>query len=172
MPLIFNQPPVTIVLFVVVALLLTNYQTLARSRDDAMAAMFRCAAIGDNRLWLDCYYGAAQAVRAQLGMAPANQNQIRLAQNPPASAPAGDLGPRYRATGDALQCNRIAEDRQWLNCYYAAAQPVRAQLGLVPAPQAAPPLPASAGPVLASAPPGPAQPPIPARSGSTPLIPG
>jgi hypothetical protein len=41
-----------------------------------------------------------------------------------------------------LRCNNLGQDRQWLDCYYAAAQPVRAQLGLSPAPQVRPLLPA------------------------------
>jgi hypothetical protein len=34
-----------------------------------------------------------------------------------------------------LHCYAIAQDRQWLDCYYATAQPMRARLGLSPAPQ-------------------------------------
>jgi hypothetical protein len=151
----FDQAPTRIGLLAAAAILLTIGPAAARPRDDVISGMFRCATIGDTRLWLDCYYGAAQTMRAQLGMVPAPANQVRLAQNPPASAPAGDLSPRYQVTADALRCNSVAEDRPWLNCYYAAAQPVRAQLGLTPAPQAAAPLPA-----LASVQPGmaPAQP--------------
>ncbi len=44
---------------------------MARPRDDAMSAAFRCGVIGEARQWLDCYYGAAQPVRAALGMPPA-----------------------------------------------------------------------------------------------------
>jgi hypothetical protein len=33
-------------------------------------------------------------------------------------------------------CNAYADGRTWLDCYYAAAQPERAELGLPPAPQA------------------------------------
>ncbi len=36
------------------------------------------------------------------------------------------------------QCYAIVEDRQWLDCYYRAAQPMRALLGLAQAPQAGP----------------------------------
>ena len=35
----------------------------ARPRDEVMSRVFRCAVIGDPRLWLDCYYGAAQPAR-------------------------------------------------------------------------------------------------------------
>lgn len=33
-------------------------------------------------------------------------------------------------------CNTYSDGRTWLDCYYAAAQPERAELGLSPAPQA------------------------------------
>lgn len=144
-----TQVPAASWLLALSALVLTDVSALARARDDVIAGMFRCAAVGDARVWLDCYYGAAQPLRLQLGMVPAPQSQVRLAQNPPAGAPATDLAPRYQATADALRCNSQAEDRQWLNCYYAAAQPVRAQLGLAPAPQVMPPSPSM--PATASA---------------------
>jgi hypothetical protein len=34
------------------------------------------------------------------------------------------------------RCAHLTEDRQWLDCYYGAAQPMRSYLGLSPAPQA------------------------------------
>ena len=111
-------------------------------RDEVIAGMFRCAAVGDMRVWLDCFYGAAQPVRAALGLPPAPPAQVRLVANPPAGAPSGDQSLRYQTTGDALRCNNLGQDRQWLDCYYAAAQPVRAQLGLSTAPQIRPALPA------------------------------
>lgn len=117
-------------------LLLAPQPTLARPRDDVMAGVFRCAAIGDARIWLDCYYGAAQPVRSQLGLRPVPDAQARLVASPPAGGVAGDMSARYQVTSAVLRCNRLAEDREWLDCYYGAAQPVRAQLGLSPAPQA------------------------------------
>lgn len=36
---------------------------------------------------------------------------------------------------NAKRCNAIADDQHWLDCYYGVAQPMRAKLGLVPAPQ-------------------------------------
>lgn len=110
-------------------------------RDEVIAGMFRCAAVGDVRIWLDCFYGAAQPMRAALGLPPVLPAQARLAQNPPAGVPSGDQSPRYQTTGEVLRCNNLGADRQWLDCYYAAAQPVRAQLGLSPAPQVRTPLP-------------------------------
>ena len=114
----------------------------AGPRDEVIAGMFRCAAVGDERIWLDCFYGAAQPMRAALGLQPVLQAQARLAQNPPAGAPSGDPAIRYRTTSEVLRCNTLGPDRQWLDCYYAAAGPVRAQLGLSPAPQIRPSLPA------------------------------
>jgi len=144
-----------------VLLVLSSQPLLARSRDDVLTAMFHCAAIGDTRMWLDCFYGAAQPLRAELGLQPAPAGQVRLSQNPPAgAAPAGDLGPRYQATTNALGCNSVSGDRQWLDCYYGAAQPVRAQLGLSPAPQA--PIATSAVPAGGASVPGPQSASLPA----------
>jgi hypothetical protein len=109
----------------------------ARPRDDALSGAFRCAAIADSRQWLDCYYGAAQPVRAALGLSPALAGQLKLA-----AAPAGGGAPRDEAVRDdvmagAAGCNRVAGDRPWLDCYYAAAGPMRVQLGLSAPPQIA-----------------------------------
>ena len=124
-------------LMAVALLTIAVHPLLARSRDDVLTGMFRCAPIGDSRTWLECFYGAAQPLRVDLGLQPAPASQVQLSRNPPTGGlPAGDPNPRYQATTEALRCNSIGEDRQWLNCYYAAAQPVRAQLGLSPAPQA------------------------------------
>jgi hypothetical protein len=108
----------------------------ADARDEVVAGMFRCAVIGDARTWLDCYYGAAQPLRAALGIPPAPLGQVRLSQNPPPGSPATGLSERYQTTADALRCTSTVADHAWLDCYYAAAQPVRAILGLTPAPQA------------------------------------
>lgn len=59
-------------------------------RDDVLDSAARCSAIADDRAWLDCFYGAAQPMRARLGLTPAPQAQVRLV--PPASAAA----PVYR----------------------------------------------------------------------------
>ena len=59
---------------------------LAAPRDDALAGISRCAGLTDDRMFLDCLYGAAQPLRAELGLPPANAAQIRLV--PPALAPA------------------------------------------------------------------------------------
>src|SRR3954465_6266043 len=59
-------------------------QAHADTRDDIRAAIERCGVINDNRVWLDCVYGAIQPMRAQLGLQPAPEFQQRLV--PPAQA--------------------------------------------------------------------------------------
>jgi hypothetical protein len=63
---------------------------LADAREDVVNGMTRCAGLADDRQWLDCYYGAAQPMRAWLGLPPAPQSQLKLLQmqSTPASAPA------------------------------------------------------------------------------------
>jgi hypothetical protein len=127
----------------------------ARPRDDALSGAFRCATIADSRMWLDCYYGAAQPVRASLGMPPALAAQVKLAASPPSGGVPRDETVRDEVMSGAANCIRVTAERPWLDCYYAAALPMRVQLGLA-APQALPkPAPA---PQLATAAPAPAQP--------------
>lgn len=54
----------------------------ADSRQDTLAAISRCAGLPDDRTFLDCIYGAAQPMRAELGLQPAPSFQTRLV--PPA----------------------------------------------------------------------------------------
>jgi hypothetical protein len=69
---------------------------LAGPREDMMAGAARCAGIADDRTFLDCYYGAAQPMRAMLGLPPAPGSQQALV--PPAgpnrpTASAGSYAP-------------------------------------------------------------------------------
>lgn len=108
-----------------------------RVRDAVMAGAFRCAPAGEARSWLDCYYGAAQAMRAALHLAPASPAQIALAANPPAGEPGAAMArARDEVMSQAFHCTGLDDDRQWLDCFYAAAQPMRAFLNLPAAPQA------------------------------------
>ena len=69
----------------------------ASPRDDMLAGISRCAAIGDDRTYLDCVYGAAQPMRAELGLPPAPQSQIRLVPGgapPPARIAAAPANPQ------------------------------------------------------------------------------
>ena len=122
--------------FLVPALLSLVAPAQARPRDDALSGAIRCGAIADSRQWLDCYYGAAQPMRTALGLAPALAAQVQLAASPPAGGQPRDEAVRAEEVPVAAGCMREAGDRPWLDCYYAAAMPMRAQLGLS-APQAA-----------------------------------
>src|SRR5215469_3522888 len=127
----------------------------ARPRDEVLSGAFRCAVIADSRTWLDCYYGAAQPVRAALGMPPALGPQVKLAASPPAGGAPRDEGVRDNVMATAAACNRQSGDRPWLDCYYAAAMPMRSQLGLsAPAQGASRPTPVPVpGPAPVMAPP-------------------
>lgn len=126
----------------------------ARPRDDVMSGAFRCAAITETRTWLDCYYGAAQPVRAALALAPAPTAQTRLSASPPAGIPApGDIKLRDQVMTEAFRCNTLDSEKPWLDCYYAAANPVRTRLGLSTTPRNVAP----AEPALRSSPAAPVQ---------------
>ncbi len=120
----------------------------ARPRDDVMAGAYRCGAIGPSRQWLDCYYGAAQPIRAALGLTPVTGVQSRLAGNPPAGTPQ-DQAVRDAVIREAGRCD--GDGHGWLDCYYGAAQPMRLLLGLAPAPQHAQQAAAAASPAGAAA---------------------
>ena len=104
----------------------------AHGRDDAMAGAYRCGVIADDRQWLDCYYGAAQTVRADIGLPAAPQAQLRLAASPPAGGEVRTGRVRGEVMVSAARCYLVTDDRQWLNCYYNAAQPIRTSLGMAP----------------------------------------
>ncbi|HKB96409.1 MAG TPA: hypothetical protein VKB94_06130 [Rhizomicrobium sp.] len=74
---------------VVVAGALAPGLALADAREDVVSGLTRCAALTDDRQWLDCYYGAAQPMRAWLGLSPAPQAQLKLlsVQPKPAALP-------------------------------------------------------------------------------------
>lgn len=139
----------------------------ARPRDDALSGAFRCAVIADSRAWLDCYYGAAQPVRAALSMPSALPTQIKLAAAPPAGGTPRDETVRDEVMSDAAGCIRVAADRAWLDCYYSAATPMRVQLGLSPPQALAKPAPL---PQFASAAP-PARPIAPTTPSGPPPMP-
>jgi hypothetical protein len=57
----------------------------ADARDDVLSAISRCNVIHDNRVWLDCVYGAQQPMRSLLGLPPAPEYQQRLVPSPGAA---------------------------------------------------------------------------------------
>src|SRR2546429_3639304 len=95
----------------------------ARPRDDALSGAIRCGVVADSRQWLDCYYGAAQPMRAALGLGSALPAQIQLAASPPSGGQPRDEAVRDEVVSAAAACMRVAADRPWLDCYYAAATP-------------------------------------------------
>lgn len=113
-------------------LLLLAVPAMARPRDEVMINLYRCAAQASTRVWLDCYYGAAQPQRAALGLTPAPQAQVALVTNSPAPDVPQDLAVRDAVIVAASRCGSVAAERPWLDCYYAAANPARSLLGLAP----------------------------------------
>jgi hypothetical protein len=138
----------------------------ARPRDDALSAAIRCGVVPGSRQWLDCYYGAAQPVRAALGLGSALPAQIALAASPPGGGPPQDEAVRNQVVTAAVACMREPADRPWLDCYYAAAMPMRAELGLPTVPRPAP----APQPQLVSLPATPA-PAMPAQPATPPPMP-
>jgi hypothetical protein len=113
-------------------LLLLAVPAMARPRDEVMINVYRCAAQASTRVWLECYYGAAQPQRAALGLASAPPAQVGLVTNSPAPGVPQDLAVRDAVIVAASRCGSVAAERPWLDCYYAAANPVRSLLGLAP----------------------------------------
>lgn len=74
--------------------LLTQGAVAEPTRDEVMSGAARCAGIADNRVWLDCFYGSAQPMRAILGLAPAPPAQIKLVP-PPGAAYSSAESSRY-----------------------------------------------------------------------------
>jgi hypothetical protein len=149
-----------------VYLLLAAHPASARPRDDTMAGAYRCAVVADSRAWLDCYYGAAQPMRGTLGLQGAPVNQIRLAALPPAGGTPQDESIRDDVMAAATACVHAPGDRAWLDCYYGAALPMRARLGLaVPVVHALPPRPVVSRPALAIQPVPAGPPPMPRSPG-------
>jgi hypothetical protein len=79
----------------VAGLALAPLPVLADAREDVVNGMTRCASLTDDRQWLDCYYGAAQPMRAWLGLPPVPQSQLKLLQqtSQPSAPAAGVILP-------------------------------------------------------------------------------
>ena len=71
---------------------------LADAREEVVRGMTRCAAYTNDREWLDCYYGAAQPMRAWLGLAPAPQAQLKLLEGTPQNAASAPMPAPLPAT--------------------------------------------------------------------------
>jgi hypothetical protein len=75
-------------------LLLTQGAVAGPKRDEVMSGAARCDGIADDRIWLDCFYGSAQPMRAALGLPPAPPAQTKLVPPSGASYSASDAN-RY-----------------------------------------------------------------------------
>ena len=86
------------ILFVALGLASLALPAMAAPRDDVLYGVSRCGGIADDRTWLDCVYGAAQPMRAKLGLPPAPASQQALVPPPvpgqaaPAMVMAGPQG--------------------------------------------------------------------------------
>jgi len=69
---------------------------LGDARSDVLAGIQRCGVIHDDRVWLDCVYGANQPMRGQLGLSPAPEFQQRLV--PPVQL--GTIAPPLQTNAD------------------------------------------------------------------------
>lgn len=67
---------------------LGSVSAIADPRQDMLAGISRCAGLPDDRTFLDCVYGAAQPLRAALGLPPAPTFQTRLVPPAPGQVPA------------------------------------------------------------------------------------
>jgi hypothetical protein len=109
----------------------------ARPRDEVMSQAFRCGGISDSHLWLDCIYGSAQPIRAELRLAPVTPHQAELVASPPVTGgPIGDQSTRDQVLASATRCGTLAAERQWLDCFYSATNAMRLELGLAVTPVA------------------------------------
>lgn len=63
---------------VAIVLAAASSPAAAGTRDDILSRAARCGTITDDHTWLNCYYGAAQPMRAQLGLPPAPESQTLL----------------------------------------------------------------------------------------------
>jgi len=115
---------------------------LADSREQVMLRLPRCSGVAEQRAYLDCYYAAVEPLRTDLGLAVAPQSAAFAATFAPGGvAPSSTPTPQAFAVREQVllrltRCSSIGDTRQYLDCYYAAAQPLRAALSLPPAPQA------------------------------------
>jgi hypothetical protein len=117
---------------------------LGDSREQVLLRLPRCSSVGEQRPYLDCYYAAVEPMRAELHLAAAPQSAAYAAYFTPGAPPpvaAGTVTQQaFAVREDVLlrltSCASIGDTRQYLDCYYAAAQPLRAALNLAPAPQA------------------------------------
>jgi hypothetical protein len=77
-------------------LVLAAVPAMAGPREETVAGISRCAALSDDRTFLECIYGAAQPLRAKMGLPPALDAQIRLV--PPVAPTSPQAAPTHADT--------------------------------------------------------------------------
>jgi len=106
---------------IILGAMLAASPALAGPREDMMAGISRCTGIADDRTFLNCVYGAAQPLRAQLGLPPAPDAQQRLVpqavaapQVPPRSTPAPQRPSRLPESAIRERLETFTFDRRGL----------------------------------------------------------
>ena len=94
----FMRNPGVLVVLLLAAL---NTPAWAGPREDTLSGIARCASLPDDRTFLDCIYGAAQPMRAKLGLSAAPPAQQRLV--PPASPSVAQTPPTAEAASPSAK---------------------------------------------------------------------
>jgi hypothetical protein len=89
----------TALIFATLCLALPISARAEPTRDAVMQGAERCEGIADNRVWLDCFYGSAQPMRAVLGLPAAPATQTRLVPGPGAGAAPRRAWPQEQSGG-------------------------------------------------------------------------
>ena len=87
---------------IIAAVLAATLPAAAGPREDTNSGIARCSLIADDRTYLDCIYGAAQPLRARLGLPPAPAAQQRLVPPPApiyAAPPVARMAPASKPVG-------------------------------------------------------------------------
>lgn len=106
------------------ALALLGPTAAAGPREDVYGAMQRCAAIPDDRTWLDCIYGSQQTMRAKLGLPPAPEYQQRLV--PPAISSSPQL--QTQTAPAAIPSRPVRRSGGGLGALFSESRPVAASV--------------------------------------------
>ena len=112
----------------------------ADPRDDVVAGMMHCAVIADDRQWLECYYGAAQPMRARLGLPAAPQAQQQLLQQHYSGAPVYPVAPALAPLAPVPQYQ--PQNQPQYQPQYQSQQQLASR---APVPAGPPPMPRSRG---------------------------
>jgi hypothetical protein len=97
-----------IIAAVTVAAMLSGGPAFSGVRDDVINGVTACGKIANDRQWLDCYYGAAQPMRARLGLSPVPTYQEKLVKGIRPIRPPSDNSERsYEEENSAKNFNRF-----------------------------------------------------------------